>query len=474
MKLIFVSAVLFGLATHAGSDERRKSYPELFELSMRAQSTQPEFAAGTLLRVAASEKIADRGWKIELVEEAFRLAGAARNAVRARTVHPEQVLMYGFGNGLDRLTLESFAVRQMLTLDQKKARGLFFQMRIPQLEKAQCAAATISDPTEYYSTLTLIANRTFDKDRRAQDDRLSFLMKVVGSVQSAVELSPLLASLSSMDLMPDHRRVLTSLIPGVLDRLNGDDQAFTFAMQDIDKQIALLEKSPGGGDPLLQAYRAYLVRFFTAARCSAQSMTEDTQALVRGFNSRYVNASHPSLAPIGENETKPSKLIEAAKPAPVFSGAGAEEGKRQFMHLMFGDGSRSLNDGDKSKQSWQDEFQIYFRAIPDSKPESGESAQNFFLRKSGMLSGAITVVPAGTEREKTIGLYITYLSNDDMQRENFVVWLHEVEQIATLTKSIRPADHKHFLDALERSGHPVLSLYAMRERLLPPIRTWVN
>lgn len=473
MKLLFAS-LLFGLIVYAGSDERRKSHPELYELSMRAQSTPPEFAATTLLRIAASETIVDHGWKIELLEEAFGLAGRARNAVRTRTVHPEQVLMYGFSSGLDRLTLESSAVRRMLTLDKKKARGLFFQIRIPPLEKAPCEAVTVSDPSEYYSTLTLVANGTFDRDRRAQDDRLSFLMKVVGSVQSAVELSPLLASLSAMDLTPDQRRVLTFLIPGVLDRLNGDDQSFTFAMQEIDKQIAFLEKSPGGGDPLLSAYRGFLARHFTAARCQSQSMMDDMQALVRAFNSRFVNASHPNLAPIVENEMKPSKIIEAVKPAPVFSGPGTEQVKRQFMHLMFGDGSRSLNDADKSTQSWQDEFQTYLRAILEFKPENGEDAQSFFLRKSGMLSGAITVVPTGPEREKTISLYTTYLANDDMQRENFVVWLHEVEQIAVLTKSIRPTDHQHFLDALERSGHPVMSLYALRERLLPPTQFWAN
>ena len=141
--------------------------------------------------------------------------------------------------------------------------------------------------------------------------------------------------------------------------------------------------------------------------------------------------------------------------------------EQQFYRLMFGGSSRGLSDADKNTEAWRDEFQIYLKNILDAKPQSSESEEAFFLKQVERLTSATVVVPTGPERDKVIAGFLSYLKNDNLQQSNFLLWFYQFEQLALLTNSIRPADQQRFLAAVERTGHPVMSLYALRERILP-------
>src|SRR5438552_14813675 len=109
-------------------------YQKIVELS---HSVAPEFASDALLRIVESGKITDRESRIALLEEAFRLAAAAKFSVRMRGVEGTTIdtrsgfLSQAYNLQLDTISLQSRAVIGMLALDRMRGRELFRDMHRP-------------------------------------------------------------------------------------------------------------------------------------------------------------------------------------------------------------------------------------------------------------------------------------------------------------------------------------------------------
>jgi hypothetical protein len=426
--------VLLAVPTLADAAEREKQYPDLFLLVERASSVPPEFAASTLLRVAASPALVDRTWKKELLIEAFRLGGMSKYPIRKAIIRDHgmssslaSLTSSAYSQKLDRISLQSLAVQQMIPIDRTKAWELFNEIQPPSIVKASCDDVLLDDPTAYYELLPLVVRLSV----RSRNDELSWLNNVVVRIQSPVELPLIMSAIGKSIVRPEQWKLLGASLAGVLDRLSGDDRAFTSSLPETEIKLRMFEQmvqSTGNPELLIEAHRNYVIRHMKEPRCGD------------------------------------------SKKEPLF----ADDSRVRFMHLMFGGASRGLSDADKNTESWRDEFQSYLRNILDLKPQSAESDEAFFLRKSGTLTGAVTMVPTGPEREKVVVQFLSFLKNENMQQDNFLLWFDQLQMLADLTRSLRPSDHESFLRAVEATGHPVMSLYAMRERILPTRPAWVQ
>ncbi len=459
-------ALAFVVSAQADSVERQKKYPELFMLVERAQSVPPEFAAATLLRVAASPKITEIAWKRELVAEAFRLAGMSRFPIDRGASSPRPAVLLAWGQKLDRLSLESKAVRQLILLDKAKAWELFDNIRKPAIASASCDDAVLDNPAAYFSVLGLVSKQRFGDDLRSRNEQLEWLSHRVSAVHSVVELPLILDALMESRLTAVQWKVLVASVAGAFDRISGDDRAFASSLQTVDlafeRLVNTIKQTGINTDPLLVAYRSFLVRHLTAVRCG--NVEEHDANIVRKFNLNYVNPGNPSITAISGSETKAASIALTAKSKPVNADGRLEQ---QFYRLMFGGSSRGLPDSDKNTEAWRDEFQIYLKNILDAKPQAEEREETFFLKQVDRLTSAAVVVPTGPERDKVIAGFLSYMKNDNLQQSNFLLWFYQFERLALLTNSIRPADQQKFLAAVEQTGHPVMSLYALRERILP-------
>ncbi len=469
MRFVLLALLLLMPALADSAAERQKKYPDLSLLVERAQSVPPEFAAATLLRVAASPNIIEIAWKKELVAEAFRLAGMARFPIDKGEWNARPVTFLAFGQRLDRLSLESAAVRQMMLHDKAKAWELFDSIRMPKITRASCEDAVIDNPAAYFSVLGLVSKLRFGDDLRSRNEQLEWLNHRVSAVQSTVELPLILHALLESRLTPVQWKVLVGSLASAIDRISGGDRAFASTLQIVDvafEQLASTIKQAGiNADSLISSYRSFLVRHFTAVRCAVNKNVEEQEAsIVKKFNLNYVNPTNPSITAIIGNDTKASSNGSGLKAKPVNADGQLEQ---QFYRLMFGGSSRGLSDGDKNTETWREEFQIYLKNILDAKPQGDESDEAFFLKQVERLTSAAVVVPTGPERDKVIAGFLSYLKNNNLQQSDFLLWFYQFEQLAILTNSIRPADQQKFLAAVEQTGHPVMSLYAMRERILP-------
>src|ERR1700685_3551217 len=123
----------------------------------QAQAAPPEFAADALLRVAEKTKLTPEG-KIELLEEAFRLAQSAHFPIPYRSFRAESDSLAATRNQayrlhLDTLSLQVRAARALLPSPPEKPRQYFELIRLPQLPQLTCADALIPDVAGFYDLL---------------------------------------------------------------------------------------------------------------------------------------------------------------------------------------------------------------------------------------------------------------------------------------------------------------------------------
>ena len=76
------------------------------------------------------------------------------------------MMTLGFDQRLDRLTLQSRAVREMMKLDPKKALDMFQAISFPSPHRCSCEDALVDDVSEYYETLAQIADSAFSPAER--------------------------------------------------------------------------------------------------------------------------------------------------------------------------------------------------------------------------------------------------------------------------------------------------------------------
>ena len=467
MRLFF--SLLLCACVYGDSDERRKKYPELFELVEKAHAAPPEFAASTLLRVADSSSITEPAWKIELIEEAFRLAARVQHPVRKKLVKGVALegrtssLSWAYQQNLDRLTLESMAVERMLRLDKKKALNLFSEIRIPKLIQAECSDFLINDTTPYFSAFESVSHTAISLKK----DKLETIKFILSNVQSPIELPSLLTAWDRSFSPQDYAEAI-GWIAGAMDRLSGDDRAFSDALRDVSAKFEEQHDIPG----LVETYRAFLVRHFTAPRCQSGKLLEDTKYAADVFNSRFIGPLHANVSALTETEMKPAKVVELLKREPAFS--GFENLRQLVMDLMFTVPEGHSSATWRTTNTWRDKFQAFLRDSLDAKQDTNEVSGEFFSRKAGMLASAVTMAPNGQLRQKTVIDYLAFLAHSDMQRENFLLWIAELGSLVDITRNTRAEEYQNVLVALEASGHPVMSLYAMRERLLASPPKWAN
>ncbi|HTF66198.1 MAG TPA: hypothetical protein VK638_26285, partial [Edaphobacter sp.] len=108
------------------------------------------------------------------------------------------------------------------------------------------------------------------------------------------------------------------------------------------------------------------------------------------------------------------------------------------------------------------------------KPASGESEAVFYFRKGAALDALLIISPGGETRDRILQEYIAFLKASNLQQESLIEWFSMVESLVDQTRSMNAAEYKKMLDALETSGHTVLSLYARIEKMLPTMPSWVQ
>ncbi len=424
-----------------------------------AYASPPEIAADAFLRLAASDHVAGREAKIDLIEQAFTLAGNAHNKLRERQIAglsaDTRSGMTGRAArlGLDTLTLRARAVHQMLELDKAKAREMFGRIETPDPKARTCEDALVYDLGDFYLVLVEIANQTFSAGERRLEQHLGFLRDYVLSITSPVQVAPAARMVRTVGITPQQEELLMASLATALANVVTDNRSFLATAEASIEEVRQLAGSAAGttASGLLGALEKYLERQRGAAQCTFDGPVIDVGAALAG-------------APQTPSQAATAKVHR------YWTSGAAQAMLARGMKLRWGASGapvRALTLDDRRSREWQELLTETLNELPNWSPAPEESEADYFHQRCLFYETLIELTPPGEQRSDVIAAFLGYLNGSQMLRENPAEWLsHGVEILARL-KQGGDTDAGRLSDAFLRSDCAALALTARLEILVP-------
>jgi hypothetical protein len=451
--LVLASALWLGAA------ERSK---EIRTLVDAAPVAPPELAADILIRIVESGRVADPAWRLEILDQAFHLAAAAKypfalsaaSAVGMNTDSDAGVRHAALDANVDALSLRCRAVSGALKLDHNKALALFREIPILRLPVHTCEDAMKESPGIFFETLGQIFAQAFSPQERAKGKHVDFAEEYLRGLSSPTELLPAMGMIAAHKLTADELERMAGALVASIQQLNSDDRTFTATTGPgfIDELTAFADRCRRGGYPpqaLIASFRAYLVRHLQAARC-AESLKADTDGrLVETFNEKLVPmAGAGAVTPITDDEAKPVSLDGWAK-------GRRPDGMTQF-----------LTGEQRNTPEWQAAAQEFLSRLEAWKQDNDEPAESYFHEVCFMYSGLLDIAPPGSLREHVLHSYIDFLKNSEVEHGSPPEWYLEVSRLMKGATDATAGDVSHVRNEMRSRGDPVMILLVDVQRVL--------
>jgi len=462
------------------------SRPPLAGLAGSARSAPPEFAADALLRIASSATAP--AWKRTLIEDAFQLAASAQEPFARRNWSPSESFPVdiAYAQGLDTCTLQCRAVHAMLALDRKKARELFAAIPPPRLPRLTCEDTLVPDVSILYATAAEIAAQSFTPQEAARDEPLHFLQRYAADLASPLQAAPVARMLAASPLPSAPFEALVASFAASLKQLSGDDRSFSATIA-ADTDSAAIEavaaecaRKQISALPLLEAWRAYLVRHLGGSRCADTSGNgpavsgglatsgpppnlsfAGSQGAVRFFNDRMLAAG---LQPISPDEARPSQTGGKAVPAAPCDSPQCRQIASQLAGLLLGPNGIAYKPEEQAGAEWGGKLLQYLAALADWRDD--DNPAELFQWKSRLYSDLFNTAPAGPQRDLILSALLTFLQQNSYQRDHRLEWFYPVNALI-IRAFADPLGMKTTMRDLHDSTDPVIALYASLEQALP-------
>ena len=455
--------------------------PATMGLIDRARGLPPEFSADTLLALAASPLIAERVWKLQLIDEAFTSAAQAQlpypyTCHRTVDITACQEKMDG---GLSALGLRTRAIEAVLEVDPPKALDMFRQMAPPRVPPSSCQDVTTPYVSAYYVTAGKVVERGFSAKQRQKEEDLQLLETAVASMQSPEQVVPAMQMLAAVKLTSEQRKELLARFAVVLDSVYGNDRLYANGEWAIVP--AVFPEVPEGrfrprpflpesGEVamFLPALRAYIVRQLSGPRCSDQIKAGALPPSAVKFNTLAAKLDPAALLykPITEEEVKPLKDDGTFKYELPWQSQRAKdvlEAERWLNH-----GNRDLPDDkrfwtleERSTEAWLTHYQDTMKLLAGWKEEEESSADTHYWLVAQAYAQMASLVPPGPERENAMGVFLNFVETRYAAVSSRNLWFTFVRDLLRKARTAKdPKERAWILDHLRRSANPVISLYA--------------
>jgi hypothetical protein len=451
-----------------------------------ARGAPPEFAADALIRLASLDKL-DKSWRADLLEEAFRLGGAAQQPIRRRPAifkfdGPTGFLERAWSQDLDAQSLQLRAIEGILPLDRRRARELWARMPPLKLPRLDCKDLLVYDVTRFYAVLGRLAGEAFTPAEIEKEEPFKLLQRYA-AIQSPAQLGPMAHLLASAKLKDGQFDSLLGSYLAGMKELSGDDRSFTFARPagaQIRELVEAIKRREGTPLPLLETYRAYLVRHLTGARC-ADNVQVDVKLVMSNISSAmeksqealnaagYFNDSlrQDPLQPINTMEEQtPSKTEAEAEGVKGCDSSQCSEIGKKYRGLIFKNDQTPYTAEEKASAEWHNKLKEFLAAVADWKQDTDATAAEHFRFKCSVYSELFSLVPNGSDREMLVRANLGYLKQSSQAAASRIEWFYPVN-LLIVRIALDPLGLGPLLEDLRKSGDPVVSLYARLEQLVP-------
>lgn len=466
---VAVAAALAGIPSAEGPRPRD---PLLVALVSETGAAPPEFAADVLTRLATSDRIADPEWKRELLELAFDRAAIAHEPFRrsAGAVPPDSrtaALLQAYDIRLDRVSLQARVAVGMLPVDAERAHEMFDWID-PHFGPTSCDDLLVANADEYYGALTRLALGASRLSAYGRANAISYLGFYLGRARLPSEMPALVRSVRAVKPSAMELAYLDGVLRFALDHAVKDVRGFETTSLELLDHVGRLadEESQAHFSPsaLVYVVRRYLVEQLKSARC-ADSVAE--APIVATFNALRSRPSvdHPPDA-ITAKDMAIVGVSGAARIQPYWRSVDARRLHDDLIELR-GSDRQPVPESVRRTIEWERKADAFLGDVDRWADGSGETAADYFYQKSVLLALLLDAAPQAPLRDRAARLLVEHLRHSLVMQDRPALWFLPV---ARLLQDARPEARRDLVSAMERSGHPVLALYAHAERRMPPPR----
>ena len=428
---------LFAVAVYAQPPKLQQPYQSIYEL---AHATPPEFAADALLRLEESGKIANHEARLALLEEAFRFAAGVQYRMPLRALpgydsdSRTAFLNLAYRLKLDALSLQTRAVRDLVSVDKPTARELFGEIARPALPPLTCDDALVPDVADLYDALSLVVNSTFTEKERGKEQQINFLLSYLAQVTSPVQLAPAARLIKTASFTPSQRDVVLGRFNAILENMSADDRSFSATVSALNGEIT---------PEMSAAFDKYLHRGLAATRC------KDSLQLTAKF---AADGSPPAKT---EGTANVERYWQSDQAKRVFEQAGK---------LRFSPTGPMLSNADRATQEWARQLTDFLKDLADWNSSQEKSEADFYHQKCLVYEALMDLTPPGEQRAATLEAFIGFMNGSNLQQQSPVEWFVHARTLHERMKNTSVAEADKLLDAYQASGSPILALFATLEK----------
>jgi hypothetical protein len=350
----------------------------------------------------------------------------------------------------------------MASLAPLRARELFEWIEL-NLAPARCEDPLVPVADEYYTALSLLARTTFTPAQRG--DALQFLQFYLWRAHLPTEMPAVALALQRFKPTVNESVYFESFFNAIVDAGTSDPRGFSTANFELIGRVADLqffdrERSVPGWH-LMESLRGYLVRHLSGPRC-ADSVTESLAPSTFNSALTLLHADQDVRA-IDSAQITPSRLLPGARITMYWQTFQARRLREGWQSLR-GPGKDPIPEALRKKDEWRDRANDLVTDIGQWNGRSEASDRDYFYQKAALYTDLLDLMPPSTARTRALASFLGFMRHEDTDRSRRTLWFVFVRRLLELAHA---EYRREVLDAMEHSGHPVVSLYAKLERLVP-------
>ncbi len=427
MKYVFLLSAAATLASAATA--LPKETEALIGISRAAP---PEIFADSVIRLVESGRIAGVDAQKTLLENAFTAARQAHEPIRLIALPglpPDNRASFrGRASDLqlDALSLETRALRVLLTVDRAEAREKFASLTgHPNVDVQSCEDPLIPDASSYYSIAGAIAQASFSADEKKSSAHIQFLIAILAGANTTPELAGFVHSVESIELSKPDMDILASALEAKLAAMPANYRSFAVRVEDLadglDFLAARLRGEGGSPTSLGATFRKFVVTQMKGPRCK-EDLTPAT-AFANTMKVKYLG----DLQPLTREEMKPSKRGDAFTAPSYFDADHSKELAQSLDRLRFRTEGAPFSADDRSSPGWNALFNDFLSTYRAWNP-SGSDIDVLHQRLT-VLRWLAELTPPGFGREAVINASIAALRSGTSDRQSPAEWLWQARSI---------------------------------------------
>jgi hypothetical protein len=411
----------------------------IVSLLNEARLAAPELAVDTLLKVVESKKATDPVWRKEILDEAWRMADDVRYPVQKERAYfgtdivdtVSGYMTYAYELKLDRLSLQSRIIKNILTDDKQRARQMLFQIGGDlKLKPVGCEDSMSYVVDDIYATVGAVAKTAFTPKEISEGVRALFVLAWIENIQSPSQIMPVFELLNGLQGPASERQMLINAFERSVNRNFADDRSFSRAFYREPYRALSFIRSLGAAAEnysFAGAWRDFLIKNSAGPRCldSKPAKKDILPAPVNSFNLMFAEEKRFTPEDFAEVEYRGVPKDKLYIESPTY----------KKISLLFKTAreakNRPENKEDKAAQlEWQLKVSETLEALDSWKSSADESEAEVFNQKTVFYRVMLPEVDDPQMRMTVARAFMRYLAGSAMQKESFIEWLYHAKGLA--------------------------------------------